>query len=219
MHYDNLAYGYVPRAGFVRLEWNVDGRVKATRAFTGESMTRCLQHQEPIPPDTGPDELLARLAVCNDHLLFGRTVIYDPDEVTWGDDSMQRRARHGGDMGITSDDLLRLLQHAALLGRFRIDVTFYEAPAYWAARLWTAAPEGEGEFLGPVSIDAGDVRSMLRTADHLMRGYTRAESALVDLMQKDADRVTQFIDEGLEPEDAEAIMQFAVFGGLVLAGI
>ncbi|GGP71959.1 hypothetical protein [Streptomyces melanogenes] len=209
-----MAFGYVPQAGYVRLQWNPEGGIRATRVFTGQTMDLCARCDFPIPHEAEPEHLFMALATCNKHSLFGAPSAWDRYDALWGDESMHRRARHGHGLGITSDDLLRVLETAAKWGRIRVEVEHLQGPQVWQARMWVRHPDEDQEAeLGPVVVDAGDVRTMLRAADYLMPKDSYAAGELIDLMQLDADRITQFIDEELHPAQADAILCLAIFGG------
>ncbi|MFI6685394.1 hypothetical protein [Streptomyces sp. NPDC050485] len=212
MEYRNVAFGYVPQAGYVRLEWNCEGDIKATRMFTGQTMDLCGEAHGPIPEEATPQALFEALAACNGHALFGEPATWSRYEALWGDDSMHRRARHGHGMGITSDSLLKVLQKAASWDRIEIAVEQLQAPAAWQAGMHVPKPHVDGEWFEPVLVDAGDVRTMLRTADYLMPEDSLVAGVVVDLLQTDGARVAKFIEHDLTPYEAEATLEWAIFG-------
>ncbi|MFJ8384758.1 hypothetical protein ACIQ9Q_09635 [Streptomyces sp. NPDC094438] len=212
MEYRNVAFGYVPQAGYVRLEWAPNGDIKATRMFTGQTMDLCGLAHGSIPEDAEPQALFEALASDNEHSLFGEPATWSRYEALWGDDSMHRRARHGNGMGITSDSLLKVLQKAASWDRIEIAVEHLEAPAAWQAGMHVPNPHREGEWFDPVLVDAGDLRTMLRTADYLIPADSVVAGAVVDLLQADGARVAKFIEHDLAPYEAEFILEWAIFG-------
>lgn len=210
MDYRDVAYGYVSGLGFVQLQWNPDGRVKATQVFTAEIAESCEKCDEPIPDgDADPDEVLRRLARCHDQLLFGHCDwwVY----ACWGTDSMYRRARHGADLRLTADELLAVLLGAARSDAWRLDVRYYEAPCAWDAYLWAAQPGSTTDWFGPVLVDAGHVRTMLRAADHLMPPSREGAELLARLLSNERAAAFEAV-ENLTPDVADRILRYAAFG-------
>ncbi|GAA0579548.1 hypothetical protein [Streptomyces crystallinus] len=216
MEYRNVAFGYVPQAGYVRLEWSYEGGIRATRVFTGQTMVLCRECDFAIPQDAEPQALFHALAYCNEHSLFGEPATWSHYEALWGDESMHRRARHPHGMGISSDGLLRVLQAAAKLGRIRVEVERLQGPRVWQARMWVRHPDEHQEAeLGPVQVDAGDVRTMLRAASYLMPKNGYAEAELSSLMSPNPGYAAQ----ELYMDDADVILCLAMFGHVdVVAG-
>ncbi|WP_030372874.1 hypothetical protein [Streptomyces rimosus] len=215
MKYQNVAFGYVLHAGLLRLEWSNEGSVRATRVFTGQTTENCQACREGAwwgPHDADPQALLEALVYCNDGDLFGQAVELEPEHCIWGTESMYRRARHGGDLGLGPDGLLELLCRGSLWYWWQIKVENLEGPTYWQAELRAEGPRWD--WLGPVTVDAGDVRLMLRTASALMPADCRAASAVVDLMQLSKQRTAAIVRE-LDHDHADLILQYAVFGRVI----
>ncbi|MEF3112399.1 hypothetical protein [Streptomyces chrestomyceticus] len=214
MEYRDIAYGYVSALGFIQLQWDPAGRVRATQVFTGETAVTCEGCDEPIPDDAEPDEVLRRLARCHDQKLFG---VWDWWVfATWGTDSMYRRARHGADLRLTADELLAVLLLAARHDSVRLDVRHYEGPRAWDAQLWTARPDSPTSWFGPVAVDAGLARTLLRAAEHLMPSGTATATAstaelLGYLLSTDRETVAYGLDN-LSESDAYEIFCFGVLG-------
>ncbi|MFJ4474818.1 hypothetical protein [Streptomyces xanthochromogenes] len=212
MEYRNVAFGYVPQAGYTRLQWNYEGDIKGTRMFTGQTMDLGGKDYGPIPVDAEPQVLFEALAAYNGHELFGEPPTWCLYEALWGDDSMHRRARHDHGLGISSDGLLTVLQKACSWDRIEIAVEHLQAPAAWQAGMHVPDPCREGEWFDPVLVQAGDVRTMLRAADYLIPEDSTVADVVVDLLQPDKARVAKFIEHDLTPLQAEAILEWAIFG-------
>ncbi|MFD9792362.1 hypothetical protein ACFWXK_15585 [Streptomyces sp. NPDC059070] len=212
MEYRNVAFGYVPQAGYLRLQWNPEGGIRGTRIFTGQTIDLCAGCDFPIPHEAEPEDLFIALAACNEYRLFGEGRTEGWYETLWGDDSMYRRARDGHGLAITSDGLLRVLTTAAKWGRIRVEVERLRGPQFWQARMWVLHPEEDQEpELGPVIVDAGDVRTMLRAARHLMPVGGQNADQLDGLMSSDAGQVARVLED-LYMSDADTILSLAIFG-------
>ncbi|MEU7149744.1 hypothetical protein AB0B15_17170 [Streptomyces sp. NPDC045456] len=209
MEYRDVAYGYVSALGFIQLQWDPAGRVRAIQVFTGETAVTCEGCNVPIPDDAEPDEVLRRLAQCHDQRLFG---VWDWwADATWGTDSMYRRARHGADLRLTAGELLDVLMLAARHDGVRLDVRHYEGPRAWDAQLWTARPDDPTSWFGPVTVDAGQARTLLRAAEHLMPSEGATAETLGFLMSEDREEAAYGLDN-LSEGQAYEIFCFGAFG-------
>ncbi|MFE7113957.1 hypothetical protein ACFU99_00810 [Streptomyces sp. NPDC057654] len=213
MDYRNVAYGHVPQLGFIELRWNPGGGIRVAQAYTRERVELCDScAQTPVRPDATPGEILGIAAYCGDGVLFGIRIEDIDKAAIWGPESFYRRARNWEDMGISAAGLLAVLHRAAWSPWWRVEaVPFEKGSANWMARLSMADPLTFREFLGPVNVDAGAVRSMLRTAQHLMPEDCPARGVLDALMTDDPTLAAKAL-RLLSTRDADMILQYAAFG-------
>ncbi|MFE7313833.1 hypothetical protein ACFU7T_12100 [Streptomyces sp. NPDC057555] len=135
------------------------------------------------------------------------------DFATWGTDSMYRHARHGADMRLTDDELLAVLLTAVRSRAWCVQVFHHLGPATWEATLWPAVPAWGGYA---VKVDAGQVRTMLRTADHLMPPACEGAEVLRHLLSSDRAVASEAVEQ-LTPRMADRIMRYAAYGREVLS--
>ncbi|MCZ4097298.1 MULTISPECIES: hypothetical protein [unclassified Streptomyces] len=216
--YCNVAYAYVPQLGFTRLQWNGNGGAKVSRVFTGQSEQLCDGCRTiPLVQDIDLTELVRSVGYCCDHQLFGVMVDLDVTDIQWVPESVYHRSRHGQDLNLSPYDLLALLYMGTKWDRWNLEVASYEAPMWWRATLSVRNPFDDEQWLEPVVIDAGHVRTMLRTAESLMPIDVPAAELLRALMSADHRGVGDAM-RAVRPSSADLILQYAIFGKAVFHG-
>ncbi|MFK0295456.1 hypothetical protein ACIQU6_33995 [Streptomyces sp. NPDC090442] len=111
-------------------------------------------------------------------------------------------------MRLTDDELLAVLLIAVRSRTWCIHLIHHVAPVAWEANVWPARP---ARGMRVVKLDAGQVRTMLRTADHLMPPESEGAEVVGRLLNNDRATASEAVEQ-LTPQIADRVMRYAAYG-------
>lgn len=215
--YRNVAYGFVPSIGTARVEWSPERGAQLTRVFTDEVVI-CAPDEvpesdgDPDDPEL-PDRVLKAIVLSEGFSITGDAFFDGPATATWIDEPGYHYARGNRDIRLSDAQLLRFLSEAADQPWWRCRVEIHEDAARgWYALLRALNPDDDREWLIGHVVEAGDVRTILRAAEHLMPADAEASLSLRLLLSDDSKEARYALQSLQGTYHADTILQYGVFG-------